>query len=151
MLLVRARFGWTSARRASSPAPFNIQRRASRYVARGAWLAVVVQSAMVPVALRPHPLHRPTCIYAREGVQLDRSTLAGWVGTAMRCSIHWRRAGSLRAGRAEGACRRDAGESAGTRHEQDQDWPAVGGSSGCRADAGAHEGTTPVVAGLRSS
>ena len=34
------------------------------------------------------PLYRQSQIYAREGVELDRSTLADWVGHAARC---WRR------------------------------------------------------------
>ena len=38
------------------------------------------------------PLHRQAVIYAREGVELDRSTLADWVGqVGSSCSIPWPR------------------------------------------------------------
>ena len=35
------------------------------------------------------PLYRQRRIYAREGVDLDRSTMAGWVGRCRDCSIRW--------------------------------------------------------------
>ena len=35
------------------------------------------------------PLYRQSEIYAREGVDLDRSTLAGWVGAPANCSLRW--------------------------------------------------------------
>ena len=35
------------------------------------------------------PLYRQSEIYAREGVELDRSTLADWVGGRARCWRRW--------------------------------------------------------------
>jgi transposase len=38
------------------------------------------QTLFEALAERHLPLHRQSVIYAREGVELERSTLAGWVG-----------------------------------------------------------------------
>jgi transposase len=51
--------------------------------------------------LRPPPLYRQSGIYAREGVDIDRSTLAGWVDQGdAACSTRWWRPGPLHAGQA---------------------------------------------------
>ncbi|MFV0281768.1 MAG: IS66 family transposase [Rhodoblastus sp.] len=48
------------------------------------------------------PLHRQSDIYAREGVEIDRSVMAGWVGhmAALLAPLAERIAGHVRAGRA---------------------------------------------------
>ena len=73
------------------------------------------------------PLHRQSGIYAREGVELDRATLADWVGSAVFLLA------SLGRGdrppcprRRHAACRRHAGPGVVARPGQDQDRAAVG-------------------------
>ena len=73
------------------------------------------------------PLYRQAEIYAREGVDLDRSTLADWVGKAAwllrpLVDAHWSRGDERR----QALCRRHAGSGAGAGNRQDQDRAAVG-------------------------
>ena len=73
------------------------------------------------------PLYRQSRIYAREGVEIDRSTMAGWVEQVHDAARPaGGRTGPLRAGRAEGARRRHAGDGARAGRRQDQDRAAVG-------------------------
>ena len=74
------------------------------------------------------PLYRQSGIYAREGVDLDRSTLADWVGKAawLGCSPLVEAVGRACHGRREAARRRHAGAGAGAGHRQDQDRTAMG-------------------------
>ena len=74
------------------------------------------------------PLHRQAGIYAREGVELDRSTLADWVGQSVFLLDPLAEAigRHVRAGR-RAACRRHHRPGAGARSGKDQDRPAVGG------------------------
>ena len=44
------------------------------------------------------PLHRQSVIYARAGVELDRSTLAGWVGSPSSCCWRWPRRSAVTLG-----------------------------------------------------
>jgi transposase len=59
------------------------------------------------------PLYRQSGIYAREGVELDRSTLAGWVARPTSCSTRWWRRWAATRWRREAARRRHAGAGAG--------------------------------------
>ena len=71
------------------------------------------------------PLYRQSEIYARDGIDLDRSTLAGWVGRARRwCARGRRRRGACDGGRA-GACGRHDRAGAGSGPRQSQDRAAV--------------------------
>jgi len=54
----------------------------SRPIARGMPGAVLLAHVMVAKYCDHLPLYRQRGIYAREGVEIDRSTLAGWVGKA---------------------------------------------------------------------
>ena len=72
------------------------------------------------------PLYRQSQIYAREGVDLDRSTLAGWVGAASELLaplVDEIRKHVLAA--VEDPRRRHAGSGACSRQRQDQDRQAL--------------------------
>ena len=72
------------------------------------------------------PLYRQSQIYAREGVDLDRSTLAGWVGAASELLTPLVDADQEAcSGRSEDPRRRHAGSSACSGQRQDQDRQAV--------------------------
>src|SRR4051794_17294034 len=60
------------------------------------------------------PLYRQSGIYAREGVELDRATLADWVGKMAALVFASGRGGrAARHGGREAACRRYAGAGSG--------------------------------------
>ncbi|AXM04903.1 hypothetical protein DKG79_26400 (plasmid) [Escherichia fergusonii] len=40
---------------------------------------------------RAHPLYRQSEIYGRQGVELSRSLLSGWVDACCRCCLRWKR------------------------------------------------------------
>jgi transposase len=72
------------------------------------------------------PLYRQAEIFTREGVDLETSTLSGWVGaTARGASTADRRARRRGGDLGHLARRRHAGAGTGTRHRQDQDRPIV--------------------------
>src|SRR4051795_9167649 len=91
------------------------------------------------------PLHRQSVIYAREGVELDRATLADWVGQAEfllaplaeAIGRHARAGPVLHADdgshRASAMGARHHRPSAGARPRQDQDRTIVGGRAGREA------------------
>ena len=73
------------------------------------------------------PLYRQAQIYARQGINLDRSTLADWVGHAawhLR-PLHERLLARLKA-KAQAVCRRDDGAGARSRPRPHQDRPVLG-------------------------
>ena len=73
------------------------------------------------------PLYRQSQIFERDGIDLDRSTLADWVGKihgAVGAAGGCHR--TARAGRTGDLCRRHPGEDAGTRHRQDSNGAALG-------------------------
>ena len=73
------------------------------------------------------PLYRQAQIYARQGINLDRSTLADWVGHAawhLR-PLHERLLARAEA-KAEAVCRRDDGASAGSRPRPHENRPVLG-------------------------
>ena len=73
------------------------------------------------------PLYRQAQIYARQGIDLDRSTLADWVGHAawhLR-PLHERLLAKLKAA-TQAVCRRDDGAGARSRPRPHQDRPALG-------------------------
>ena len=73
------------------------------------------------------PLYRQSGIYAREGVELDRATLADWVGKVSGAGSPLVEAVARpRHGGREAACRRHAGAGSGAGHRQDQDRTAMG-------------------------
>lgn len=57
---------------------------ASRPIARGLAAASLLAHVLVSKYCDHLPLHRQSGIYARNGVQLDRSTMAGWVDHSER-------------------------------------------------------------------
>ena len=68
------------------------------------------------------PLYRQSEIYARDGVELERSTLADWVGgTSAVAGTAGGSAAPLRDGGGQAARRRHAGAGAGSGQRQDQD------------------------------
>jgi transposase len=73
------------------------------------------------------PLYRQSAMYAREGVRLERATMAEWVG---RCQRPARAAGRRHPapchGSIEAACRSHAGSRAGAWPRQNQDGAPVG-------------------------
>ena len=73
------------------------------------------------------PLYRQAQIYARQGVNLDRSTLADWVGRAafLLRPVHERLLERLKAS-TEAVRRRDHGAGARSGPRPDQDRPALG-------------------------
>lgn len=71
---VRAKLACTKCQTIfQAPAP-------SRPVERGIAEHGLLAHVMVAQHCDHLPLYRQSCIYAREGVQIDRSTMAGWVG-----------------------------------------------------------------------
>ncbi len=73
------------------------------------------------------PLHRQAGIYAREGVELDRSTLADWVGRSVFCWPNWPK--PLAATSAPGRCCMPTTPPSRCWRpaRENQDRPAVGG------------------------
>jgi transposase len=71
------------------------------------------------------PLYRQREIYAREGVDLDRSTLADWVGSASRLLRPLVGEVSRHASAAARSRRRYSGAGARSGQRQDEDWQAV--------------------------
>ena len=77
------------------------------------------------------PLHRQSVIYARAGVELDRSTLADWVGSAVFLLTALGRGDRPPCpGRSGAPCRRYAGAGARPGPRQDKDRAALGPGSG---------------------
>jgi transposase len=73
------------------------------------------------------PLYRQSEIYARQGIELERSTLADWIGGISRLVTTAGRVDrSLRHRRHQDPCGRHAGAGARSRARQDQDGSAVG-------------------------
>src|SRR5665811_1152164 len=73
---VRPKFACAGCERVvEAPAP-------SRPIERGLPGPGLLAHVMVPTYGDHHQLYRQSEIYAREGIDLDRSTLAGWVGAA---------------------------------------------------------------------
>ena len=73
------------------------------------------------------PLYRQAQIYARQGINLDRSTLADWVGRAALPAAAGARAAARQAEElAEAVRRRDHGAGARSGPRPDQDRPALG-------------------------
>jgi transposase len=71
---VRAKFSCASCQQiVQAPAP-------GRPIARGLAGPGLLAHVLVSKYCDHLPLHRQAQIYAREGVELDRSTLADWVG-----------------------------------------------------------------------
>ena len=84
------------------------------------------------------PLYRQAQIYARQGVNLDRSTLADWVGTCGLPAAAGARAAARPAeGLNEAVRRRDDGTGARSRTRADQDRSALGLCPG-RPSVGRH-------------
>ncbi len=97
------------AHRAGSRAP-------SRPIARGLAGPGLLAHVLVAKYADHLPLYRQSQIYAREGVDLDRSTLADWVGGAAALArAAGRGARALRHGGREAARRRHAGAGARAR------------------------------------
>lgn len=98
----------------------------SRPIARG--LAGPAQLAHVTVSkyCDHAPLHRQSRVYAREGVEIDPSTMAGWIEQAQPVRPSRRRAGPARAAWRQGARRRHASQGAGAGRRQDAHRPALG-------------------------
>ena len=72
------------------------------------------------------PLYRQSEIYAREGVDLDRSTLADWVGAASKLLRPLDRGSKSACNcRHQAACRRYSGAGAGSGQRQDQNGQAL--------------------------
>ena len=72
------------------------------------------------------PLFRQSEIYARQGVEISRSTMAGWVGAASDLLGPLVDAiGKHVLRRPQAACRRYADAGARARQRQDQDRPAL--------------------------
>jgi transposase len=54
----------------------------ARLIEGGLPTETLVAHVLVGKKAAPQPLYRPCQIYARQGIELDRSTLADWVGRA---------------------------------------------------------------------
>ena len=72
------------------------------------------------------PLYRQSQIFERDGLDLDRSTLADWVGKSTALLEPLADAIGGMSGRASDLCRRHSGRDAGPRHRQDPDGAALG-------------------------
>jgi transposase len=99
----------------------------SRPIARGLAGPGLLAHVMVAKYCDHLPLYRQSGIYAREGVHIDRSTMAGWIehGDGLLdplVAATW----PLHAGGLQGACRRHARGRARPRARQDEDGTAVG-------------------------
>jgi transposase len=96
----------------------------SRPIARGLAGSGLLAHVLVAKYADHLPLYRQSAIYAREGVELERSTLADWVGGAsalLSPLVEALAKETLGAGK-----RRHAGPRAGARPREDQDWPPLG-------------------------
>ena len=122
----------------------------SRPIARGLAGPGLLAHVLVSKYADHLPLYRQSQIYAREGVELDRSTLADWVGGASELLAAAGRAlGRYVLGGREAACRRHAGAGAapGPRHDQDgRLWAYVRDDRPAGSD-GAAGGAVPLLAG----
>jgi transposase len=78
------------------------------------------------------PLYRQAQIYARQGINLDRSTLADWVGRAafLLRPVHERLLTASAQSLGQAVRRRDDGAGARSWPRQDQDRPALGPTRG---------------------
>ena len=85
----------------------------SRPIPRGVAGPGLLAHVMVSKFCDHLPLHRQSRIYARDGVDIDRGTMAGWVQGARAARSLVASAGPLRAASSQGARRRHAGEGAG--------------------------------------
>ena len=61
----------------------------SRPIARGLAGPGLLAHVLVSKYADHLPLYRQCEMYAREGVELERSTLADWVGEAVSCWTRW--------------------------------------------------------------
>ncbi len=114
--LVRPKLSCTCCERiVQEPAP-------SRPIDRGLAGPGLLAHVLVSKFADHLPLYRQAEIYAREGVDLDRSTLAGWVGgAAANTGTAGRTTAPVRDEHRQAARRRHAGASAGAGQRQDQD------------------------------
>src|SRR5262249_34819500 len=97
-----------------------------RLIAKGMATPGLIAQVLVSKYGDHMPLYRQTRIFARHGIELDRSTLANWVGGACWWlePLHARLAVTLR--RRQALRRRYADRGARPRPWSDQDRPAVG-------------------------
>jgi hypothetical protein len=109
----------------------------SRPIARGLPGPALLAHVMVGKYCDHQPLYRQSGIFARDGVEIDRSTLAGWVDKADDLIDPLVAAVPLRAGWPQDPRRRHAGEGAGTGR-QDAHRAAVGVRA--RRPAGGRQG-----------
>jgi transposase len=113
---VRPKFACTGCERVvQAPAP-------PRVIERGLAGPGLLAHVLVAKYADHCPLYRQSEIYAREGVDLDRSTLAGWVGASSELLAPLVEA--LRKHvliRPQDPCRRHAGAGPRSRQRQDQD------------------------------
>lgn len=71
------------------------------------------------------PLYRQAEIYAREGVELERSTMADWVGRTSELLAPKRSVAEIRDERPQAARRRHTRSGIVARRWQDEIWPPV--------------------------
>jgi transposase len=115
----------------------------SRPIAKGVAGAGLLAHVLVSKYCDHLPLYRQSGIYARSGVDMDRSTLAGWVDQAEQLLDPLVAAlGRYTMGRQD-ARRRHAGQGAAARRRQDQDRDACGCTSATTGRSGQFEHRQP--------